>query len=115
MYKRIGHLFQGRFKSILVDDEDYLKELIRYIHLNPVRAKLVSDPQQYFWSSHKAYLELDEFSWLTKERLLKKFDNVPKLAIGSYEKYILKGIGVETEEIGVRLGIWVFVLLVIYA
>jgi putative transposase len=96
-YKRIGHLFQGRFKSILVDDEDYLKELIRYIHLNPVRAKLVSDPQQYFWSSHKAYLELDEFSWLTKERLLKKFDNVPKLAIGSYEKYILKGIGVETE------------------
>lgn len=37
-YKRVGHLFQGRFKSILVDDEDYLNELIRYIHLNPVRA-----------------------------------------------------------------------------
>lgn len=96
-YKRIGHLFQGRFKSILVDDEDYLTELIRYIHLNPVRAKLVSDPLQYFWSSHRAYLELEEFSWLTMERVLKKFDIEPKNAIRNFEKYILKGIGVETE------------------
>jgi hypothetical protein len=40
-FKRLGHLFQGRFKSILVDDEEYLKELVRYIHLNPVRARLV--------------------------------------------------------------------------
>ncbi len=96
-YKRIGHLFQGRFKSILIDDEDYLKELIRYIHLNPVRAKLVSDPLQYFWSSHRAYFELDEFSWLTKERVLKKFDIEPKNVIRNYERYVLKGIGVETE------------------
>lgn len=96
-YKRIGHLLQGRFKSILVDDEDYLKELIRYIHLNPVRAKLVCDPLEYFWSSHRAYLKLHEFSWLTKERVLKKFDIEPENAIKNYEKYILKGIGVETE------------------
>src|SRR3990167_4228280 len=47
----IGHLFQGRFKSILVNGEIYLKKLIRYIHLNPVRAKLVTDPSEYFWSS----------------------------------------------------------------
>lgn len=81
----------------MVDDEDYLKELIRYIHLNPVRAKLVSDPLQYFWSSHKAYLEIEEFSWLTMERVLKKFDTEPKIAIRNLEKYILKGIGIETE------------------
>lgn len=55
-YKRVGHLFQGRFKSVLVDDDDYLKELIRYIHLNPVRAGGVADPQYYVWSSHRAYM-----------------------------------------------------------
>lgn len=66
-YNRIGHLFQGRFKSVLVDDENYLKELVRYIHLNPVRAKLVIAPLQYFWNSHRAYLELDELSWLNVE------------------------------------------------
>jgi putative transposase len=47
-YNRIGHLFQGRFKSVLVDDATYIKELVRYIHLNPVRAHLVSYPEQYF-------------------------------------------------------------------
>ena len=96
-YKRIGHLFQGRFKSVLVDDEDYLKELIRYIHLNPVRAKLVSDPLQYPWSSHRAYMEMDEFSWLDKDRVLRKFYPDRENALMIYEKYLLKGIGVETE------------------
>ena len=49
-YDRIGHLFQGRFKSVLVDDERYLKKLVRYIHLNPVRAGIVADPINYSWS-----------------------------------------------------------------
>jgi REP element-mobilizing transposase RayT len=53
LYKRIGHLFQGRFKSILIEDETYLKELIRYIHLNPVRAGLTTEPLKYPWSSHR--------------------------------------------------------------
>jgi REP element-mobilizing transposase RayT len=96
-YNRIGHLFQGRFRSILVDDKNYLKELIRYIHPNPVRAKLVTDPLHYFWSSYRAYLGLEEFSWLTVERVLKKFDIELKKAIKNFEKYILKGIGIETE------------------
>ena len=74
-YKRIGHLFQGRFKSVLVDEEQYLREPIRYIHLNPVRAKLESLPQQYRWSSHNAYMGSDEFYWLTKDRVLMKFDS----------------------------------------
>lgn len=96
-YKRKGHLFQGRFKSILVDDDEYLKELIRYIHLNPVRAKLVSDPRQYFWSSHRAYLEEKDYDWLRKRRILEKFCPEKKYAVGNYEKYILQGIGIETE------------------
>lgn len=97
LYKRVGHLFQGRFKSILVDDELYLKELIRYIHLNPIRAGLITDPQQYLWSSHRAYMELDEFVWLYKDRVLKKFHYERKNAVSNYEKYLLKGIGIETE------------------
>ena len=46
---RAGHLFQGRFKAILIDADEYLKHLSRYIHLNPVRAKLVSGPSEYQW------------------------------------------------------------------
>lgn len=56
-YERSGHLFQGRFKGILVDKEAYLLELTRYIHLNPVKANLVQRPEEYPWSSYKAYLD----------------------------------------------------------
>ncbi len=54
--KRIGHLFQGRYKAILVDADSYLAELVRYIHLNPVRARMVKTPDRYPWSGHRAYL-----------------------------------------------------------
>src|SRR5205807_6833133 len=84
---RIGHLFQGRFKSILVDEDRYLKELVRYIHLNPVRANLVASPEEYVWSSHRAYMNQDEFTWLTQDRLLKRFHHDPQVAIRNYEKY----------------------------
>lgn len=98
LYKRVGHLFQRRFKSILVDDEDYLKELIRYIHLNPVRTNLVPFPQQYSWSSLRAYMGLDEFCWLTKDRVFKKFNFERENAVKNFEKYVLQGIGVETDS-----------------
>lgn len=96
-YKRIGHLFQGRFKSVLVNDELYLKELIRYIHLNPVRASMVDRPEEYRWSSHRAYLHLNELTWLTHSYLLKKFSETLQEAIDRYDKFLLKGIGVEPE------------------
>ncbi|MBW2410699.1 MAG: transposase [Deltaproteobacteria bacterium] len=54
-HKRSGHLFQGRFKAILVDADRYLKQLSRYIHLNPVKAKIVDSPGQYRWSSYPAF------------------------------------------------------------
>jgi len=56
-YKLIGHLFQGRNKSIVVDKDSYLLELTRYIHLNPVRAGIVNHPEDYKWSSYLSYLE----------------------------------------------------------
>jgi len=52
--KRIGHLFQGRYKALLIDAETYLLELVRYIHLNPVRAGIVHKPDEYPWSGHRA-------------------------------------------------------------
>jgi len=54
--RRSGHLFQGRFKSILVDADGYLKHLSRYIHLNPVRAKIVTNPSEFSWSSYPAFI-----------------------------------------------------------
>ena len=55
-HDRVGHLFQGRFRSLLVDREEWLLELVRYIHRNPVKARLVSSPEEFPWSSHRAYL-----------------------------------------------------------
>lgn len=54
-YKKIGHLFQGRFKSKLIQDEQYLIELCYYIHMNPVKASMCESLDEYIWSSHHAY------------------------------------------------------------
>ena len=54
--KRFGHLFQGRYKAILIEADEYAKELSRYIHLNPVRAKIVKLPEEYEWSSYSYYI-----------------------------------------------------------
>jgi len=55
-HQRVGHLFQGRYKAILCQKDSYLQELIRYIHLNPVRAKMVKEVSAWKWSSHREYL-----------------------------------------------------------
>ena len=55
-HRRDGPLFRGRYKAIVVDAEAYLARVIRYIHLNPVQAKLVQSPEAYRWSSHGRYL-----------------------------------------------------------
>lgn len=87
-YDRVGHIFQGRFKSILLDEEGYLKSLIRYIHLNPIRAGLTKKPQDYRWSSHQCYLNLSEndFPWTTTHVVLNKFGQDYPTAV---KKYIL--------------------------
>lgn len=59
-YRRCGHLFQDRFKSEVVDDDRYLLELSRYIHLNPVRAGMVRNAADYTWSSYRTYIGLAE-------------------------------------------------------
>lgn len=70
--KTVGHVFQGRYKAILCDSDIYLLELIRYIHLNPVRAGLAAMPQDYLWSSHKEYLSNSK-AVVDKELILPMF------------------------------------------
>ncbi|MGM0396751.1 MAG: REP-associated tyrosine transposase [Bacillota bacterium] len=59
-YSRVGHVFQDRFKSEPVEDERYLLEVIRYVHNNPVKAGMVSEPENFPWSSYSLYLRSDE-------------------------------------------------------
>lgn len=84
----VGHLFQGRFKAILVDEDNYLLTLIRYIHLNPVRAKIVENAKDYSWSSHRAYLGLENIPWLTKDFLLSYFNKSKSAAIFQYNCFM---------------------------
>ena len=102
-HKRIGHLFQGRFKAVLVDDGKYLKELVRYIHLNPVRAGMVETPEAYKWSSHNAYLGDDPLVWIISQYLLRRFSDVESTAIHSFYAFVRNAIGVP-EEIDFKSG-----------
>ena len=71
-YDIVGHLFQGRYKAILVDADHYMLELIRYIHLNPLRANLVENIDDFPWSSHHAYIGKRRPPWLTTEWISKQ-------------------------------------------
>ncbi len=71
---RVGHLFQGRYKGIIVDKDTYLLELGRYVHLNPLRAKMVERPELYEWSSYPAYIgKQKQKSWMEYSWVLSKF------------------------------------------
>ncbi|MBU0484182.1 MAG: transposase [Proteobacteria bacterium] len=90
--KRIGHLFQGRYKAVLVDADSYLLELVRYIHHNPVRAGMVTDPAEHQWSSHQDYLGKGNIPFLTTDFVLSQFGEKKVAARKAYHDFILKGI-----------------------
>lgn len=96
---RIGHLFHGRYKAILVDKDAYLKELIRYIHLNPVRANIVTDPIDYHFSSHASYAgSARPPSWLTVDRGMAQFDENELKARAAYLHFMGQTAGEELME-----------------
>lgn len=70
---RTGHLFQGRHKAYLVDVDEYLLQLVRYIHLNPVRVGLATLPGDYQWSSHRSYIGKEALPWLATDWILSQF------------------------------------------
>ena len=90
--KRFGHLFQGRYRAILVDMDNYLLELIRYIHLNPVRAGIVPCPEDYSDSSHGVYIGKEILPWLTTDWALSQFAKQSSVAGKHYQSFINDGI-----------------------
>lgn len=93
--KRTGHLFQGRYKAVLVDGDNYLLELVRYLHLNPVRAGMVTSPDEYPWSGHRAYLGKEILPWLTTGWVLAQFAKNVGRARAAYTAFVLDGLGEE--------------------
>jgi REP element-mobilizing transposase RayT/predicted XRE-type DNA-binding protein len=86
---RSGHLFQGRYQAILVDIDEYAKELSRYIHLNPVRAKIVETPEEYDWSSYKCYIgKQSPAKWLYRDFILGYFGEKVSSAQKRYQKFV---------------------------
>ncbi len=85
-----GHLFERRHRAKLVDVDTYFLTLLRYIHLNPVKAKIVNDPSDYPWSSHRAFLGAESISWLTTGFGLSLFSDDLVQARIAYERFVLE-------------------------
>jgi REP element-mobilizing transposase RayT len=93
-HQQVGHLFQGRYKAILCDKDSYLLELTRYLHLNPVRAKVVKDPLDYQWSSYGGYVgERRGQQWLDSREVLDQFSKKLRQARKLYRRFVLEGLG----------------------
>ena len=88
-HQRNGHLFQGRFKAILVDADNYLVQLSRYIHLNPVQAKIVATPVEFPWSSYPVFTgKIKSPAWLTTGEILSHFAKRKNTAIKHYRSFV---------------------------
>jgi len=97
--KRSGHLFQGRFKAILVEADEYAAELSRYIHLNPVRAGIATKPEDYQWSSYRYFIGQDKApEWLKTGFILDYFGKRTTEAAKKYRAFIEDLIGKEYES-----------------
>lgn len=84
-----GILFRGRYKSIVVPQDSYLLQLVRYIHRNPVRAGMVERVEDYEWSSHKAYINhAKKWDWVNKKVILAMLSNDPEQGIRQYQKFM---------------------------
>jgi REP element-mobilizing transposase RayT len=92
-HKLVGHLFQGRYKAILCDKDSYLLELSRYLHLNPVRAKVVRDPADYVWSSYRSYVTHgNRQPWFDTTEVLGQFSRTVRQAKKLYRKFVWEGM-----------------------
>ncbi len=91
-HRRVGHVFQGRYKAILVQKESYLLELARYVVLNPVRAGMVRSARDWPWSSYRATAGWSEVpDWLSVDWLLSAFGARRKAAMVAYRRFVSEG------------------------
>ena len=94
-HKRYGHLFQNRYKSIFCQEDSYLLELVRYIHLNPLRAKLVADMKRLDrnpYCGHSVLMGKVKADWQNTEYVTKLFDKDLSTAKRRYRAFVQKGI-----------------------
>ena len=94
-HRRYGHLFQNRYKSIICDEDAYFQELVRYIHLNPLRANLVknmSELDRYPWSGHSALMGHKKREWQDVDYVLSWFGKTKVGARKKYRRYVEDGI-----------------------
>jgi len=89
-HQRVGHLYQGRFYSNVVDRDTYLFEVTRYVHLNPFRARLVERPADYLWSSYRIYLGIAPDPWRLVEydRILSLFGHTLVEQVKRYQQFV---------------------------
>jgi putative transposase len=95
---RSGHLFQGRYKAILIDRDNYLLELSRYLHLNPVRAGMVNRPEEYPYSSYKTYISGSKEDILSEDVILRMLSDKEGDARKKYKEFVESAIGRELEN-----------------
>jgi len=94
-HHRVGHLFQNRYKSIVVEEEPYLLELVRYLHLNPLRAQVVADLRaldRFPWTGHSALLGTVPRAWQDTATILAQFGATRRRAVLAYRAFLAEGI-----------------------
>ena len=95
-HRRTGHLFENRYKSILCDEDNYLIALIRYIHLNPVRANIVTtldELDRYPWSGHRTLIGKAKHTWMDVAHVLSTFGSTRRKAVNEYRRFMQEGLG----------------------
>ena len=91
--RRVGHLFQGRYKAIIVEKHNHLLSLCRYVVLNPLRVGLIKKPEQWRWSSYRATIGLVKRpSFLTVDWVLSQFGGRKRVAMEKYRRFVMEGI-----------------------
>jgi REP element-mobilizing transposase RayT len=105
-HSTVGHVFQGRYKSFVIEKEPYLLEVARYIVQNPVRAKIVSSPEEWEWSSYRATCgKRKPPSWLTTDWILHFFKNKKQSAKKQYQKFVCEGNVTKSPFVDIEEGI----------
>jgi putative transposase len=98
-----GHLFERRHRAKLIDVDAYFLTVLRYIHLNPVKARLVDDPANYPWSSHRAFIGKETIPWLTTTFALSLFSNHLAHARAAYRRFMLEKVDDDEEDLAGKL------------
>ena len=100
-HQRSGHLFQNRYRSIVCEEDAYLLKLVRYIHLNAIRAGLVKDMEgldRYRWSGHSVLMGLVSRPWQAREEVLSYFGKKERVTQRRYRRFVFEGIGLGKKQ-----------------